>query len=47
LNIERGEEKTYKYSMKLITRTLMKIHELNIPKKYEKERERVGEERFH
>jgi hypothetical protein len=31
-------EKTYKYAMKLITRILMKIHKLNAPQKYEKER---------
>jgi hypothetical protein len=39
LNAKRRGEKTYKSSMKLITRTLMKIHELNTPQKYEKERE--------
>jgi hypothetical protein len=38
LDAERGGEKTYKSAMKLITRTLMKIHELNTPQKYEKER---------
>jgi len=38
MNVERGGEKIYKSSMKLITRTLMKIHELNTPHKYEKER---------
>jgi hypothetical protein len=38
LNSKRRGEKTYKFSMKLITTTLMKIHELNTPQKYEKER---------
>jgi hypothetical protein len=38
LNDERGEEKTYKFSVKLITRTLMKVHDLNTSQKYEKER---------
>jgi hypothetical protein len=37
LDPKRGE-KTYKSAMKLITRTLIKIHELNTPQKYEKER---------
>jgi hypothetical protein len=37
LDVNRGE-KAYKSTMKLITRTFMKIHELNTPQKYEKER---------
>jgi HD-like signal output (HDOD) protein len=39
LNVERGGEKTYKSSIKLIAITLMKIHELNTPQKHDKERE--------
>jgi hypothetical protein len=39
LNVKRGEEKTYKYDIKLIAVTLTKIHELNTPQKYEKEGE--------
>jgi hypothetical protein len=41
VKIQKGsmpKEKTYKYAMKLITRILMKIHKLNAPQKYEKER---------
>jgi hypothetical protein len=45
LNAKRKREKRYKYVMKLIT-TLMRIHELNTPQKYEKrERERELEKK--
>jgi hypothetical protein len=37
--MSRGE-KTNKFAIKLIIITLMKIHELNTPKKYEKELEK-------
>jgi hypothetical protein len=38
LNDERRGEKTHKSNMKLITRKLMKNHEINTPQKYDKER---------
>jgi len=38
LNDERRGEKTHKPNMKLITRKLMKNHEINTPQKYDKER---------
>jgi hypothetical protein len=46
LDAKRGGDKTYKSAMKIITRTLMKIHEMNTPQNMGK-RERVGEEGLH